>query len=58
MKKFEIDITRISYGNKLIEVEAETREEAEALALELALDEVFEDYDADYKVFTSIEIND
>jgi hypothetical protein len=58
MKKFEIDITRISYGNKLIEVEAETQEEAEAIALELALDEVFEDYDADYKVFTSIEIND
>jgi hypothetical protein len=58
MKKFEIDITRISYGNRLIEVEAETQEEAEAIALELALDEVFEDYDAEYKVFTSIEIND
>jgi hypothetical protein len=56
-KIFEVDVTRISYGNRLIEVEAETQEEAEAIALELALDEVFDDYDADYNVHTSTEIN-
>jgi len=56
MKTFSIDITRISYGYKTFEVEANTLEEAEELALELALDEVFEDDDADYKVEDSIEI--
>ena len=56
-KKFEVDITMTAHQSKVFIVEANTKEEAEALALELALDEVFDDYDADYEVFTSTEIN-
>jgi hypothetical protein len=58
MKKFRIDITRTAYQGRVFEIEAETIEEAEAIALEQALDEVFdEDFDADYDVYASTEIN-
>ena len=57
-KLFCIDVTSITYANKTFNVVADTIEDAEALALELALDEVFEDYDVEYKIYTSTEIND
>jgi len=58
MKKFVIDVTRTTYQGKKFIVEAETIEEAEAIALEQAPDEVF-DYDsgADYEVFYSEQLN-
>lgn len=58
MKKFMIDITRTEYQGRRFYIEAETIEEAEALALEQAPDEIFDtDTDADYEVFNSEEIN-
>lgn len=59
IKKYSVEVTRTAYQGRVFEIEAETIEEAEALALELALDEVFdEDFDADYDVYQSTEIND
>ena len=53
-----IDITRTEYQGRRFYIEAETIEEAEALALEQAPDEIFDtDTDADYEVFYSEEIN-
>jgi hypothetical protein len=58
MKKFRIDITKTEYQGRVFYIEAETIEEAEALALEQAPDEIFDtDADADYEVFYSEEIN-
>ena len=57
-KIFRIDITRTEYQGRVFYIEAETIEEAEALALEQAPDEIFDtDADADYEVFYSEEIN-
>ena len=57
-KKYEVDITRTAHQGKVFIVEAETKEEAEALALELALyDDFEEDFHVDFKVFTTQEIN-
>ena len=58
IKKYSVEVTRTAYQGRVFEIEAETIEEAEALALELAIDEVFdEDFDADYDVYQSTEIN-
>jgi hypothetical protein len=57
-KKYEVDITRTAHQGKVFIVEADTKEEAEALALELAVyDDFEEDFHVDFKVFTSEEIN-
>jgi hypothetical protein len=58
-KTFKVDVTRTEYQGRVFYIEAETIEEAEALALEQAPDEIFDtDADADYEVFNSEEIND
>lgn len=57
-KRFRIDITKTEYQGRVFYIEAETIEEAEALALEQAPDEIFDtDADAEYEVFHSEEIN-
>jgi len=59
MKTFKVDVTRSAYMGKIFIVEAETQAEAQATALELAIDEVFDnEYNADYEVYDSEEIND
>jgi hypothetical protein len=50
MPVFEIPVTRIGYGCKTIKVAADTKEEAERLAMEKAGDESFLEHDADYEV--------
>jgi len=59
MKTFKVDVTRSAYMGKIFIVEAETQAEAQATALELAINEVFDnEYNADYEVYDSEEIND
>jgi hypothetical protein len=48
MAKFQIPICRISYGFNTIEVEAESLEQAQELALEEAPNVEFSEKDAEY----------
>ena len=48
MAKFQIPICRISYGFNTIEVEADTLEQAQELALEEAPNVEFSEKDAEY----------
>ena len=47
-KKFEIPVTRIGYAYKNIEVNANSQEEAEEIALDTAGDEEFSERESDY----------
>jgi hypothetical protein len=48
MKKFTVKVCRISYGFNDIEVDAETPEQAEELALENAGDYLFSEKSSEY----------
>lgn len=50
MAKFQIPVCRISYGFNTIEVEADTLEQAQELALEEAPNLEFSEKDADYEL--------
>jgi hypothetical protein len=59
MKKFKVDVTRTSLASKVFIVEALTQEDAEDMALELAIDEIFDDvFDTDLNIYETTEIND
>ena len=49
MKKFKVKVCRTSYSFNEIEVEAETPEEAEEIALEKAGNYLYSESHADYK---------
>tara|TARA_B110000503_G_scaffold55081_1_gene88406 strand:+ start:52 stop:294 length:243 start_codon:yes stop_codon:yes gene_type:complete len=49
MKKFRVEVCRISYGFNEIEVEAETPEKAKEIALEEAGNYLYSESHADYK---------
>jgi hypothetical protein len=55
MKKFEIEVTRIGYAYKTMTVEANSREEAEGIALDEAGDEEFSERESDYILPNSSE---
>jgi hypothetical protein len=55
MAQYEVIVSRVSYASKTIEVEAATQEEAKALALEAAYNEVFQEHNADYEVQLCVE---
>ena len=48
MKKFKVEVWRISYGFNEIEVEAETPEEAEEIALEEAGNYLYSESSSEY----------
>jgi len=48
MEKYKIEVCRIGYGYKTIEVEATSQEEAENMALDEAGDHEFSEKDAEY----------
>lgn len=50
MAKFQIPVCRISYGYKTIEVEADTLEQAQELALDEAPNLEFSEKSADYEL--------
>jgi hypothetical protein len=50
MAQYEVIVSRVSYASKTIEVEAATQEEAKALALEAAYNEVFQEHSAEYEI--------
>ena len=53
--KYEVEITRISYSTITFGVEANSREEAEELAMEQAYNTGFDEDTADYEVDSCIE---
>lgn len=53
MAKFKVDIVRISYSNKTIEVEADTQEEANNKALDEAGNHLFDEKNAEYQLENS-----
>lgn len=56
MKKFIVTICRTSYGWVDFEIEAESSEEAEAAAMDVAGNEYYTEKDSDYQVSMSIEV--
>jgi hypothetical protein len=50
MAAFKIEVTRISYGYQTFEIEADSREAAEAAAIEAAHNEVFSETSAEYEI--------
>ena len=53
--KYEVEITRISYSTITFGVEADSREEAEELAMEQAYNTGFDEDTADYEIDSCIE---
>ena len=53
--KYEVEITRISYATITFGVEADSREEAEELAMEQAYNTSFDEDTADYEVDSCCE---
>ena len=53
--KYEVEITRISYSTITFGVEADSREEAEELAMEQAYNTGFDEDTADYEVDSCCE---
>lgn len=49
MAKFVVQVTRISFGRREIEVEANSRDEAECLGMARASSQEFTSYTADYE---------
>ena len=49
MKKYEVSVTRIGYAHTTIEVEAESEEQAEQKAIDMAGNYDFSEHDADYE---------
>lgn len=50
MKKFKVDVVRMSYSTKTYEVEALNEMNAKDLAIDLACNDVFYDKTADYTI--------
>ena len=50
MAKYQIPVTRIGYGHAILEVEANSREQAEDLALEQAPNIEFNEHDSEYQI--------
>jgi hypothetical protein len=48
--KYCVEIQRLSWGNQVINVEADSEEEARRMALDEAGNEYFSEHDADYEV--------
>ena len=49
MSMFRIEVTRIGYACRVIEVEATTQDDAECIALETAGHHEFTEHDAEYQ---------
>ena len=49
MAKFKIEVARISYASRIIEIEADTEEQAKEKAIDEAGNYEFSEHDADYK---------
>ena len=49
-RKFTVLVSRISYSNRNIEVEATSKKEAKEKALDAAIGEEFREHDVDYTV--------
>ena len=50
MPIFKIEVTRIGYATRVIEVEAADRREGERIALDTAASHEFTEHDADYEL--------
>lgn len=50
MAKYQINVTRIGYACRVIEVEAKSQEEAENLALEKAPNLEFSEHASEYEI--------
>jgi len=54
MSKYYVEVTRISYARQTLEIAAESRSEAEDLAMTTAPDEEFCTYESEYEI-SSVE---
>ena len=59
MKKYNVEVVRVSYSSKTFEVSAENEEEAKSKAVDMAMDTDYSgsEYDCEYKVNTPQEIH-
>ena len=56
-KRYQVEVTRISYARQTLQVDAESRSQAEDFALNRALEEEFSTYDSEYEI-SSVELAD
>ena len=58
MKKYNVEVVRVSYSSKTFEISAENEEEAKSKAVDMAMDTDYSgsEYDCEYKVNTPQEI--
>ena len=56
MKRYKVHVIRTGYGHHDIEVDANSKKEAEKKALEQAGDYDFSEYDSDYEVEYAKEV--
>ena len=54
--KYEVEVTRISYATITVTVDAESRDEAEDLAMDEAYNTSFDEDSADYQIDSCIEV--
>ena len=59
MKKYNVEVVRVSYSSKTFKVSAENEEEAKSKAVDMAMDTDYSgsEYDCEYKVNTPQEIH-
>lgn len=57
MKTFKVEVLRVSYVVKTFEVQANTEDEAEEIATELAYNAEFREAEAEYLINYSDELN-
>ena len=56
--KYEVEVTRISYATITVTVDAESKDEAEELAMDEAYNTSFDEDSADYQIESCISVDD